>query len=143
LLILTPSFSLEISMFKTFSLTKKYQEQISATEGRMTFHLKDENGVERTVWGLTQLDEELNAVSIATPRTREYPLIQCLFLTNVNEKINIEFTQYNDVFERTEDEVKITTAEDIEKIAKEMQDKPMRVGALLKSTEIKTTESIH
>ncbi|MGK0270274.1 MAG: hypothetical protein ACI88H_000917 [Cocleimonas sp.] len=130
-------------MFKTFSLTKKQEEQISATEGKMTFHLRDETGIDRTVWGLTQLDEDLNAISIVAPRAREHPLIQCLFLTNVNEKINIEFTQYNDVFERKTDKVEITSAEDIERIAKEMQNKPMRVGALLKSTEIKTTESIN
>ncbi len=130
-------------MFKTFSLIEKKEEQVSATEGKMIFLLKDENGIERTVWGHTQLDQDLNSVSIAAIRTREHPLIQCLFLTNVNEKINIEFTQYNDVFERKEKDVQITSAEDIANIAKEMQNKPMRVGALLKSTEVKTTESMN
>lgn len=129
-------------MFKTFKLIEKKEEQVSNNEGKMTFHLEDENGVERTVWGITELDEELNAIGITALRTREHPLIQCLFLTNVGESINIEFTQYNDVFERKEEEMKVTTAEDLEKIAKEMQNKPMRVGALLKSTEIKSTESV-
>lgn len=129
-------------MFKTFKLIEKKEEQAAEFSGKMTFHLQDENGVERTVWGMTELDDELNAISITALRTREHPLIQCLFLTNVGESINIEFTQYNEVFERKEDDMKVTTAEDLEKIAKEMQDKPMRVGALLKSTEIKTTESI-
>ena len=130
-------------MFKTFSLIEKKEEQVSATEGKMTFLLKDENGLERSVWGHTQLDAGLNAVSITALRPREHPLLQCLLLTNVNEKINIEFTQYNDVFERKDEAVHITTAEDLEKIAKEMQNKPMRVGALLKSTEVKTTETIN
>ncbi len=130
-------------MFKTFKLISKKEEQVSDNEGKMIFHLQDENGVERKVWGITELDEDLNAISITALRTREHPLIQCLFLTNVDEMINIEFTQYNDVFERKEEEMKVTTAEDLEKIAKEMQNKPMRVGALLKSTEIKTTESIN
>lgn len=129
-------------MFKTFKLVDKKEEQVSANEGKMTFHLQDENGVERTVWGMTELDEELNAISITALRTREHPLIQCLFLTNTNEQINIEFTQYNDVFGRKEDDLKVVTAEDLEKIAKEMQNKPVRVGALLKSTEVKITESI-
>lgn len=129
-------------MLKTFSLTAKNEEQISSTQGKMVFHLKDESGYERTVTGLTELDEDLNAIAISAVRTREHPLIQCLFLTNVDEQINIDFTQYNDVFERKEEEVKITSAEDIAKIAKEMQDKPKRVGALLKSTEVKTTESM-
>lgn len=130
-------------MFKTFKLINREEEQVSDHEGKMTFHLEDENGVQRKVWGITELDEDLNAISITALRTREHPLIQCLFLTNINEQINIEFTQYNEVFERKEDDMKVVTAEDLEKIAKEMQNKPMRVGALLKSTEIKTTESIN
>ncbi len=130
-------------MFKTFKLINREEEQVSDYEGKMTFHLEDENGVQRKVWGITELDEDLNAISITALRTREHPLIQCLFLTNINEQINIEFTQYNEVFERKEDDLKVVTAEDLEKIAKEMQNKPMRVGALLKSTEIKTTESIN
>lgn len=129
-------------MFKTFKLIEKKEEQFSQTEGKMIFRLEDENGIERTVWGNTQLDEDLNSVAIVALRPREHPLIQCLFLTKVNEQINIEFTQYNDVFERKDDESTVVTAEDLERIAKEMQNKPMRVGALLKSTEIKTTESV-
>ena len=129
-------------MFKTFKLIDKKEEQFSATEGKMTFHLEDELGVERSVWGNTQLDQNLNAISITALKPREHPLIQCLFLTNVNEKINIEFTQYNDVFERKDEAKPITTAEDLKKIATEMQNKPMRVGAFLKSTEVKTTETM-
>ena len=108
----------------------------------MIFRIEDESGVERTVWGLTHLDEDLNAISISAIRTREHPLIQCLFLTNVNDEFNIEFTQYNDVFERKDEEPKPISAEDLAKMTQEMQDKPMRVGTLLKSVEIKTTESI-
>jgi len=129
-------------MFKTFKLIDKKEEHFSATEGKMTFYLEDEAGVERSVWGNTLLDKDFNSVSITALKPREHPLIQCLFLTKVNEKINIEFTQYNDVFERKDESAQVTTAEDIERIAKEMQNKPMRVGSLLKSTEVITTETI-
>jgi len=128
-------------MLKTFTLTSKTQEKMSETDGTMVFHLEDENGFKRQVKGNTTLDITGNAISISATHPREHPLIQCLFLTDINEEINIDFTQYNDVFERKE-EVKVATAEDIEKIAKEMQSKPMRVGSLLKSTEVKYTESI-
>lgn len=124
-------------MFKTFKLIGKKEEQFSATKGKMTFHLEDESGIERSVWGHTQLDQDLNSVSITALKPREHPLIQCLFLTNVNETINIEFTQYNDVFERKDEVDQVVTAEDIKNIAKEMQSKPLRVGALLQSTEVK------
>ena len=127
-------------MFKTFTLTRKEEEQLSETEGKMTFHLTDETGYERKVSGFTQLDENLNAVSISSPRKREHPLIQCLFITNTGETINIEFTQYNDVFVRNDQD---TAEKSIEEIAREMQNKPMRLGPLLKSVEVKSTESIH
>ena len=127
-------------MFKTFTLTRKEEEQLSETEGKMTFHLTDESGFQRQVSGFTHLDENLDAVSISTPRKREHPLIQCLFITNVNETINIEFTQYNDVFERNDQD---TAEKSIEELAREMQNKPVRLGPLLKSVEIKSTESIH
>jgi len=129
-------------MLKTFSLVAKKEEQISSTQGKMVFHLKDEEGFERTVTGLTELDDDLNAFAISALRSREHPLIQCLFLTNVDEEINIDFTQYNDVLKRKDGQVKITSQEDFDKIAREMQDKPMRVGALLKSTQVKSTESM-
>ncbi|WP_299877781.1 hypothetical protein [uncultured Cocleimonas sp.] len=127
-------------MFKTFTLIRKEEEQLSDTEGKMTFHLKDESGFERKVSGFTHLDENLNAISISTPRKREHPLIQCLFITNVDETINIEFTQYNDVFVRNDQD---TAEKTIEELAREMQNKPVRLGPLLKSVEIKSTESIH
>jgi len=127
-------------MFKTFTLNKIEKEQVSSTEGKMTFYLTDENGEERKVWGSTNLDVNLEPVSIKAQREREHPLIQCLFYTEVGETINIEFKQYNNVFERSEMNNPKKTVEDI---AKQMQEKPMRVGELLKTTEIKTTEKIH
>jgi len=93
-------------MIKTYTLVDREEQQISDFEGKMIFHLEDENGDKRTVWGLTALDDELNAIDITALRNREHPLIQCLFLTNVGEQINIEFTQYNDVFERNDAEIK-------------------------------------
>ena len=38
-------------MFKTFTLTRKEEEQLSETDGKMTFHLTDESGFERNVSG--------------------------------------------------------------------------------------------
>jgi hypothetical protein len=127
-------------MFKTFTLTKKEEVHLTKTEGTMTFHLIDENGEARKVSGAIKLDVNLIPISISAERKREHPLIQCLFYTELNETISIEFKQYNDVFERNESEL---TQQTIENLAKEMQEKPRRVGALLKSTKIKTTEPVH
>ena len=126
-------------MFKTYTLVKKEEIQVSDTEGKMIFHLTDENGDQRRVSGDTKLDVHLNAVSISTDKKREHPLIQCLFYTEINETINIEFKQYNTVFERNDE----LTEKTVEELAKEMESKPMRVGSLIKTTETKTTENIH
>lgn len=127
-------------MIKTFTLKKVQEEKFSETEGKMTFLLVDENGEHREVSGKTQLDENKQAINISTGIKREHPLIQCLFDTEVNETINIEFDQYNTIIERKENDSKTPTVEDL---IKEMQEKPLRLGAMLKSTEIKTTEKIH
>ncbi len=127
-------------MFKTYTLMEVEEEQVTDTEGKVTYHLTDENGESRKVTGSTQLDANLNAMSVSTTQKREHPLIQCLFYTEINETIDIEFKQYNHVFERKENEV---TEQTIEELAKKMQEKPLRVGELLKSTEPKKTESIH
>jgi len=126
-------------MLKTYTLVKKEEIQVSDTEGKMIFHLTDENGDQRRVSGDTKLDVHLNAVSISTDKKREHPLIQCLFYTEINETINIEFKQYNTVFERNDEPAEKT----VEELAKEMENKPMRVGSLIKTTETKTTENIH
>jgi acyl-CoA hydrolase len=127
-------------MIKTFTLKKILEQKTSATEGKMTFVLIDETGEHREVSGVTQLDENQQAINISTHIKREHPLIQCLFDSKIDETINIEFDQYNTVIERNDNEFKTPTVEDL---IKEMQEKPLRLGALLKSTEIKTTEKIH
>ena len=125
-------------MLKTFTLNRIEEEQISKTEGKMTFYLTDELGDKRSVWGYTLLDENQTAVSITTDVKREHPLIQCLFVSEINETINIEFKQYNNVFERHQMKEKT-----IEEIAQDMQNKPLRLGPLLKSVEVKSTETIN
>ena len=115
-------------MLKTFTLNKVVDEQFTETEGRRIFFLTDESGDERSVWGSTLLDENQHPVSISTDKKREYPLIQCLFDSKVKDTIKIEFTQYNDIFDRKSMSLEHQT---IDEIAKEMQNKPLRIGALL------------
>ncbi len=118
-------------MLKTFTLNNIKEEVLSESEGKMTFELTDENGDVRTVWGTTTLNEEGLPVSITAIKTREHPLIQCLFKSQPNETIKIEFTQYNEIFERKDDDKTPT----IEELIEEMKKKPLRMGELLEFTE--------
>ena len=127
-------------MFKTYTLIKIEEEQLTDTEGKITFIIIDENNELRKVFGTTKLDADQKVVSISTTKKREHPLIQCLFNTEINETVNVEFDQYNALFKRDDNKV---TAQTVEELAKEMQNKPVRLGPLLKSTQIKSTESIH
>ena len=120
-------------MLKTFTLNKIEEEHLSDTEGKMTFHLADENNIRRVVWGTTALDKNNLPISIIANQKREHPLIQCLFNSQVNETIKIEFTQYNDIFERVDEEVKTTPT--VDELIKEMQKKPLRMGELLQVVE--------
>jgi hypothetical protein len=119
-------------MLKTFTLNKIEEEILSDTEGKMTFELCDEAGVIRSVWGTTKLDQNGLPVSISANKTREHPLIQCLFNSQLNETIKIEFTQYNDIFERKDEEQKTPS---VEELINEMQKKPLRMGELLEFTD--------
>ena len=119
-------------MLKIFTLNKIEEEVISATEGKMTFHLKDESGITRKVWGTTVVDDNSQPISISAIKKREHPLIQCLFKSQLNETIKIEFTQYNDIFERKGDDKKAPT---VDELIKEMQSKPLRMGEMLEFSE--------
>ena len=119
-------------MLKTFTLNKIEEEVLSSSKGKMTFELTDEAGVTRNVWGTTELDQDGMPVSISANKTREHPLIQCLFNSQPNETIKIEFTQYNDIFERKDEEQKTPSVDDL---INEMQKKPLRMGELLELTE--------
>ena len=118
-------------MLKNFTLNEITEEILSETEGKMTFKVTDELGVSRTVWGTTKLDEEGMPLSITASKTREHPLIQCLFHSQLNETIKIEFTQYNDFFERKED----NKTPSIEELINEMKKKSVRMGELLEFTD--------
>lgn len=121
------------SMFKTFTLENVVDEQLSETEGKRTFHLIDENGDKRRVWGSTLLNEKSEPIDISANKKREIPLIECLSKSDLGETISIEFKQYNMIFGREAEEV---TARTIAELAKDMQSKPMRLGSLIKTTEL-------
>ncbi len=115
-------------MIKIFKLNTIEEQQFTASEGKMTFHLMDENGDERAVWGSTQLDETGHAISITANKKREHPLIQCLFTSEPNDEIEIEFTQYNNIITRDDSEVSVPN---INELMKDMQTKAVRLGPMI------------
>ncbi len=87
-------------MLKQFTLNKREEEIISDTEGKMSFYITDENGVERVISGTTYLNEDKQAQGITSPNKRELPLIESLFRLKTGEVVEVEFAPYNKVYYR-------------------------------------------
>ena len=87
-------------MLKTYMIEKVVEEQLSDTEGKMTFHLVDENGDCRTVSGTTYIDKNKVAQGISSESIRELPLIESLFSARYKNTIDIEFDHFNKVYNR-------------------------------------------
>ena len=87
-------------MLKTYMIEKVVEEQLSDTEGKMTFHLVDENGDCRTVSGTTYIDKNKVAQGISSESIRELPLIENLFSARDKNTIDIEFDHFNKVYNR-------------------------------------------
>lgn len=109
-------------MLKTFMIEKVAEEQLSATEGTMTFHLVDENGDCRTVTGITFLDKNQQPQGISSESRRELPLIESLFSRRDKKIIDIDFDIYNKVYNRELDKtVNQLAYEKVQQIQKEQK----------------------
>ena len=90
-------------MLKKYTLIKREEECLTETEGRISFHISDENGISRIVTGVTFLNEYKIAQGISTDNKRELPLIECLFRMELDETIDVEFDAYNKMYDRDVD----------------------------------------
>ena len=87
-------------MLKTYTLHKREEEQLTATQGTMTFYITDENGDSRIVTGSTFINSDKVAQGISSENKRELPLIEGLFRLELGETIDIEFEHYNESYDR-------------------------------------------
>jgi len=87
-------------MHKEFRIKKIEQEQLTDTTGSIVFHIVDENGYERTVNGSTFLNADNEAQAVSTESIRELPLIENLFSNRHKERIEVEFENFNRMFDR-------------------------------------------
>ena len=90
-------------MLKTFTLNERIDEKLSATEGRVSFSVTDENGYSREITGTTFLDSQGVPQGVTAENKRELPIIEALFRMKINELTEIDFTPYNNIFDRDND----------------------------------------
>ena len=126
-------------MLKTYMIEKVVEEQLSDTEGTMTFHLVDENGDCRTVSGITYINKNKVAQGISSESIRELPLIESLFSARHKKTIDIEFDHFNKVYNRELDKtVNQIAYEKVKQMQKERR-LSYRIANLFKKSPIVQT----
>lgn len=91
-------------MLKKFMIEKIDQEKTSDGTGTITFHIVDENGECRIIEGSTYFDEEQGIEGILSDSSRELPLLQTLFKHRDEKMIEIEFGNYNHIYDRDDND---------------------------------------
>ena len=91
-------------MFKTYTLKRIVDEQLTKTEGKRFFQLVDESGIKRVVCANTIIDDNKIIKVIGTSK-REQPLLDSLFSSNINQAVNIDFSQYGDTCDQRNEPV--------------------------------------
>ena len=99
-------------MLKTYTLYDRFDEQLSDTAGTVTFSVTDENSDNRNISAETFLDENHVPQGITASNKRELPLVEGLFRLEVGEKTTIDFTLYNNTFNREDNKTSNQVAHD-------------------------------
>ena len=74
-------------MMKAFTLVGRDQQRISKSEGKVIFHLVDENGDKRALLAIAKLDENNKVIDVKAAVPREDSLLHCLLYADINETI--------------------------------------------------------
>lgn len=82
-------------MFVSYTV-KNYQfKETSKRRGIISYEIVDTYGNKRTVSALAQLGMRNKIKSVRPIHKRELPLVQALFKSSVNDKIEVDFTEFN------------------------------------------------
>ncbi len=82
-------------MLKTYTLKQKSYGRVSANKGTVRYILQEEDGSERTVMAMTELGLTKKVKAIRPMFHRESPLIDKLALAEVNDRIWVDFSDFN------------------------------------------------
>ena len=107
-------------MLKTYTLENRVDEKLSDTSGTVIFSVIDENNISREILADTFLDENQTPQGVTASNKRELPLVEGLFRMEIGETTTIDFTLYNDTFNRDNDKTSNQVAHDeVKKMQKE------------------------
>lgn len=138
----TKKIAENITMLKTFMIEKIEEEVISKHQGKMTFHLIDENGDNRSVMGDTYLDNDQRPTGISSKNKRELPLIENLFSNRDKKVIDIDFEKYNAIYDRELDKTVNQLALDTIKEMEKEKKLSYKLAKLFSRHKNKTSDSV-
>jgi len=94
-------------MFVTYTV-KNYQfKETSAGRGIISYLIEDKHSNKRKISALARVNKRGKIQSVRPINKRELPLLQVLIKSSINEKIEVDFTEYNKANPR-EDEALLT-----------------------------------
>lgn len=87
-------------MIINYTLKKSQLRETTKGKGIIKYHLLDEQGKIRVVSAIVNFGFKNKIKSISPIHSREQPLLDVLFKAEINEKITVDFTEYNMKFPR-------------------------------------------
>ena len=82
-------------MFVSYTVKNHQFKETSKGRGIISYEIADTHGNKRTVSALAQLGMRNKIKSVRPIHKRELPLIQALLKSSVNDKVEVDFTEYN------------------------------------------------
>lgn len=104
-------------MFVSYTVKNNQFKETAKGRGIISYQIVDDQGAKRTVSATAQINMFGKIKSVRPIYKRELPLIQALMKTGINDKIEVDFTEYNNQNPRGE-----TTAKEIGVRKKEIPD---------------------
>ncbi len=90
-------------MFVTYTV-KNYQfKETSAGRGIVSYLIVDKHSNKRKISALARVNKRGKIQSVRPINKRELPLLQVLVKSSINEKIEVDFSEYNSANPRDED----------------------------------------
>ncbi len=100
-------------MFVTYTVKTKQFKETSKGRGIISYLIVDKDSNKRKVSALAHVNKRGKVKSLRPIHKRELPLLEVLVKSSINERIEVDFTEYNKNNPRDEDTPQIGSSKDI------------------------------
>lgn len=82
-------------MFVSYTVKSHQFKETSEGRGILSYNIVDTHGIKRTISAVAHMGKNNKIKSLRPINKRELPLIQVLVKSSINERIEVDFTEYN------------------------------------------------